>query len=70
MSARQGFAISSMRERCTEAEWNARVDLAACYRLLDLHGMSDMGANHVSARVPGEEGAFLILGRRDPSCRT
>lgn len=60
MSARQGFEISPMQDRVSEAEWNARLDLAACYRLLDLHGMADMGANHASARVPGEEGAFLI----------
>jgi ribulose-5-phosphate 4-epimerase/fuculose-1-phosphate aldolase len=52
--------ISSMRDRCTPAEWQARVDLAACYRLVDLYGMSDMMANHVSAHVPGEPGAFLI----------
>lgn len=52
--------ISSMRDQCTPAEWQARVDLAACYRLVDLYGMSDMMANHVSAHVPGEPGAFLI----------
>jgi ribulose-5-phosphate 4-epimerase/fuculose-1-phosphate aldolase len=52
--------IASMKGRCSDAEWRARVDLAACYRLVDLYGMSDMMANHVSARVPGEEGAFLI----------
>ncbi|MFY9512125.1 MAG: class II aldolase/adducin family protein [Rubrivivax sp.] len=52
--------ISSMRERVTPQEWQARVDLAACYRLVDLYGMSDMMANHVSAHVPGEPGAFLI----------
>ena len=52
--------IASMKGHCSDAEWQARVDLAACYRLVDLYGMSDMMANHVSARVPGEEGAFLI----------
>jgi len=52
--------IASMRERVTPAEWKARVDLAACYRLVDHYGMSDMMANHISAAVPGEEGAFLI----------
>jgi ribulose-5-phosphate 4-epimerase/fuculose-1-phosphate aldolase len=36
------------------------VDLAACYRLVDLYGMSDMMANHISMRVPDEDGAFLI----------
>jgi ribulose-5-phosphate 4-epimerase/fuculose-1-phosphate aldolase len=52
--------IESMKDRCTPAEWQARVDLAACYRLVDLYGMSDMMANHVSSHVPGEPGAFLI----------
>jgi ribulose-5-phosphate 4-epimerase/fuculose-1-phosphate aldolase len=52
--------MSSMRSRCSRAEWEARVDLAACYRLVELYGMSDMMANHISARVPGEDNAFLI----------
>jgi ribulose-5-phosphate 4-epimerase/fuculose-1-phosphate aldolase len=51
--------IDSMREKCTPEEWAARVDTAACYRLVDLYGMSDLTANHISTRVPGEE-AFLI----------
>jgi ribulose-5-phosphate 4-epimerase/fuculose-1-phosphate aldolase len=52
--------IPSMQPHCTPAEWQARVDLAACYRLVDFYGMSDMMANHISAHVPGEPGAFLI----------
>lgn len=52
--------LASMQPRCTPEEWQARVDLAACYRLVDLYGMSDMMANHISAHVPGEPGAFLI----------
>ncbi|SDD46908.1 Ribulose-5-phosphate 4-epimerase/Fuculose-1-phosphate aldolase [Cupriavidus sp. YR651] len=52
--------IPSMRSQCSEAEWQARVDLAACYRLVELYGMADMMANHISVRVPDEEDAFLI----------
>lgn len=52
--------IPSMRDQCSEAEWQARVDLAACYRLVELYGMADMMANHISSRVPDEDGAFLI----------
>src|SRR3954447_13730931 len=52
--------ISSMKDRCSAAEWQARVDLAACYRLVEIFGMSDMMANHISSHVPGEKGAFLI----------
>ncbi len=49
-----------VRERVSTEEWSKRIDLAACYRLIDLYGMSEMSANHVTTRVPGEYGAFLI----------
>jgi ribulose-5-phosphate 4-epimerase/fuculose-1-phosphate aldolase len=52
--------IPSMRGQCSDAEWQARIDLAACYRLIEIYGMADMMANHVSVRVPGEDDAFLI----------
>ncbi|WP_321893640.1 class II aldolase/adducin family protein [Paraburkholderia tropica] len=52
--------ISPMRSRVSDLEWDARVDLAACYRLIAHYGMSDMVANHISMRVPGEPDAFLI----------
>ena len=52
--------IPSMKSRCSAAEWQARIDLAACYRLVDHYGLSDMMANHISSHVPGESGAFLI----------
>lgn len=53
------FPVPSIRGKVSAAEWQARVDLAACYRLFDLYGLSDLTANHISCRVPGEE-AFLI----------
>jgi len=52
--------ISSMKDKCSPEEWQRRVNLAACYRLVQMYGMSDMIANHISTNVPGEEGAFLI----------
>jgi ribulose-5-phosphate 4-epimerase/fuculose-1-phosphate aldolase len=42
------------------AEWEARIDLAACYRLVALYGMDDIVYTHISARVPGHEDHFLI----------
>jgi ribulose-5-phosphate 4-epimerase/fuculose-1-phosphate aldolase len=42
------------------SEWEARVSLAACYRLVARHGMDDLIYNHISLRVPGREGEFLI----------
>ena len=44
----------------TTEEWNTRVDLAACHRLADLNGFSDIVWNHISARVPGQPNRFLI----------
>jgi ribulose-5-phosphate 4-epimerase/fuculose-1-phosphate aldolase len=41
-------------------EWQVRVDLAACYRLLAHFGWDDLILTHNSARVPGEPNHFLI----------
>jgi ribulose-5-phosphate 4-epimerase/fuculose-1-phosphate aldolase len=49
-----------VRQQVSTAEWDKRVDLAAAYRLMDLYGMTEMSANHISTRVPGEADAFLI----------
>jgi len=54
------LTLRSMKDKVSSAEWKARVDLAACYRLVEHYGMSDMMANHISAAVPDEENAFLI----------
>ena len=52
--------IPSARAQVSAEEWQARVDLAACYRLVAMWGMDEMIANHISVRVPGEPGHFLI----------
>ena len=44
----------------TEAERKARVDLAACYRIFDMLGWTEMIFNHITLRVPGPEPRFLI----------
>ena len=44
----------------SEAEWRARVDLAAAYRLTDHFGMTTLVYNHITARVPGTDDQFLI----------
>ena len=44
----------------SSAEWQARVDLAATYRLIAHYGWGDVIYNHSSMRVPGEERKFLI----------
>jgi ribulose-5-phosphate 4-epimerase/fuculose-1-phosphate aldolase len=43
----------------TSAEWQARCDLAACYRLVDFYGWSDFFGTHISLRIPGTE-HFLL----------
>src|SRR5262245_63765890 len=52
--------IASLRNKVSPQEWQMRVDVAACYRLVALFGMNDLVYNHISGGVPGEEGHFLI----------
>src|ERR1043166_1658537 len=51
---------ASIRDQVTEAEWQARVDLAAAYRLVAFYGWDDLIFTHISARVPGAEHHFLL----------
>lgn len=51
---------TSVRNAVSPEEWQVRVDLAACYRLIALHGWDDLVFTHISARVPGPEEHFLI----------
>ena len=43
-----------------ESEWIARLELAACYRLFDHLGWTEMIFNHLTLRLPGEPPSFLI----------
>jgi len=51
---------TSIRDQVSEAEWQARVDLAAAYRLVALYGWDDLIFTHISARVPGADHHFLL----------
>lgn len=44
----------------SKEEWETRVNLAACYRLMPLFGMSDLIYNHITARIPGTDDEILI----------
>ncbi|TYK64423.1 class II aldolase/adducin family protein [Colwellia echini] len=44
-----------LKNKVSPEEWQVRVDLAACYRLLQLHGWDDLIHTHVSARIPNSE---------------
>src|SRR5947209_20313750 len=60
MSNLAHLPVRAVRDRVTPEEWKARVERAACSRLVDRYQISDMMATRSSAAVPGEEGAFLI----------
>lgn len=51
---------NSIKMQVSDEEWRARVDLAACYRIVAMHGWDDLVFTHISARVPGGEDHFLI----------
>ncbi len=55
-----GTAAKVSQSEISQAEWEARVDLAAVYRLLAHHGWDDVIYNHSSMRVPGEPRMFLM----------
>jgi ribulose-5-phosphate 4-epimerase/fuculose-1-phosphate aldolase len=50
----------NVREIVSPEEWQVRVDLAAAYRLVAIHGWDDLVFTHISARVPGPEHHFVI----------
>ena len=52
--------FKSIRGQVSAEEWQARVDLAACYRLVDKYGMTDLIYNHITARIPGSDDHLLI----------
>jgi ribulose-5-phosphate 4-epimerase/fuculose-1-phosphate aldolase len=52
--------VASLQGKVSAEEWQARVDLAALYRLVALHGWDDLIYTHISARIPGPEHHFLI----------
>jgi ribulose-5-phosphate 4-epimerase/fuculose-1-phosphate aldolase len=54
------MASESQKHKYTDEEWQARVDLAAAYRLTDHFNMIDLVYNHITCRVPGTDDQFLI----------
>ena len=52
--------MAGIVQETSELEWQARVDLAAAYRLVAHYGWDDLIFTHLSARVPGPEHHFLI----------
>ncbi len=54
------MATAIRQDTVGEVEWRARQQLAACYRIFAHLGWDELIYNHISLRVPGEDGAFLI----------
>src|SRR5436309_15207414 len=53
--------LKSIRGQVTATEWQARVELAACYRLVDRYGMTDLIYNHITTRIPGTDHLLINL---------
>jgi ribulose-5-phosphate 4-epimerase/fuculose-1-phosphate aldolase len=49
-----------VKSQVSKQEWQTRVDLAACYRMVAHYGWDDLIFTHISARVPGPQHHFLI----------
>ncbi|MEP7155501.1 MAG: class II aldolase/adducin family protein [Betaproteobacteria bacterium] len=52
--------IASVKDNVSAEEWQARTDLAACYRLIAHYGWADLVFTHITAKIPGVENQFLI----------
>jgi adducin len=51
----QHIEYGPVPEGCSAPEWQTRVELAACYRLVRHHGWDSQVYNHITARIPGTE---------------
>ncbi len=52
--------IPTVQNKVSAEEWQTRIDLAACYRLVALYGWADLVFTHITAKIPGGENQFLI----------
>ena len=53
-------STTRIKDRVSPDEWQARQELACAYRLFDHFGWHELIYNHITVRVPGEKGHFLI----------
>jgi len=54
------ITLPSVQNKVSAEEWQTRVDLAACYRLVALYGWADLVFTHITAKIPGTDDQFLI----------
>ena len=50
--------IASVKGKVTREEWQTRIDLAACYRLVAQYGWDDLVFTHITAKIPSVEISF------------
>ncbi len=60
MNTSVNASITSLKNKVSTDEWQTRVDLAACYRLVAQYGWDDLVFTHITAKIPGVENQFLI----------
>ncbi|MEJ1978069.1 MAG: class II aldolase/adducin family protein [Acetobacteraceae bacterium] len=53
--------VPSVRAQVSPEEWEARVTLAACYRLIARYGWADLTATHTSLEVPGSDRQHFLI---------
>jgi ribulose-5-phosphate 4-epimerase/fuculose-1-phosphate aldolase len=53
--------LPSVRHLVSPEEWQARLDLAACYRLIARYGWADLSATHTSLAVPGSDNQHFLI---------
>jgi ribulose-5-phosphate 4-epimerase/fuculose-1-phosphate aldolase len=60
VAARSKSAATNQPTLDSEPVWQARVDLAACFRMAARNGYAEGVCNHFSAMVPGYDDLFLV----------
>ena len=60
MNTSTNTSTASLKNKVSAEEWQTRVDLAACYRLVAHYGWDDLVYTHITAKIPGAEDQFLI----------
>ncbi len=61
MTGKYSTQFECLFGKISQEEWETRVTLAACYRLMDKFGMTDLIYNHITARIPGTQDLLINL---------
>jgi ribulose-5-phosphate 4-epimerase/fuculose-1-phosphate aldolase len=61
MTAISPLKLPPVRDQVSPEEWEARVNLAACYRLIARFGWADLTGTHTSLEVPGSDHRHFLI---------